>query len=101
MYSTDANKVVSFPRFRGSNSAPAWSPDGSQIMFSYSMLGNPELFVTDANGSHPKPLTYSNAASTSPTWNHKTGQTPVFVSDRHDTHKLYILNANATNTTRL
>ena len=60
MYSVDANKVVSFPRFRGSNSAPAWAPDGSQIMFSSSMLGNPELFVTDANGSRPKRLTYSS-----------------------------------------
>ncbi len=55
MYSVDANKTVSFPRFRGSNSAPAWSPDGSQIMFCSSMLlGNPELFVVDANGSRPK-----------------------------------------------
>src|SRR6202140_1921153 len=34
MYSVDANKVVSFPRFRGTNSSPAWSPDGSQIIFS-------------------------------------------------------------------
>src|SRR5712671_3587585 len=60
MYSVDANKVVSFPRFRGSNSAPAWSPDGSQIMFCSSMLlGNPELFVVDANGSRPKRITFS------------------------------------------
>ncbi len=101
MYSTDANKVVSFARFRGSSSAPAWSPDGSQIMFSSSMLGNPELFVTDANGGRPKRLTYSTAASTSPTWNPKTGQSVVFVSDRGGIPKLYMMNADGTNTTEL
>jgi len=82
MYSVDANKVVSFPRFRGSNSAPAWSPDGAQIMFSSSMGGNPELYVADANGGRPKRITFYNAASTSPAWNPKTGQSVVFVSDR-------------------
>jgi TolB protein len=101
MYSVDANKVVSFPRFRGSNSAPAWSPDGSQIMFCSSMLGNPELFVTDSNGGRPKRITYSTAASTSPTWNPKTGQSVVFVSDRGGIPKLYMMNADGTNTTEL
>jgi TolB protein len=101
MYSVDTNKVVSFARFRGSNSAPAWSPDGSQIMFSSSMLGNPELFVTDANGGRPKRVTYSTAASTSPTWNPKTGQSVVFVSDRGGIPKLYMMNADGTNTTEL
>jgi TolB protein len=102
MYSVDANKVVSFPRFRGSNSAPAWSPDGSQIMFSSSMLlGNPELFVAESNGGRPKRVTFSSAASTSPAWNPKTGQSVVFVSDRGGIPKLYMMNADGTNTTEL
>jgi TolB protein len=101
MYSVDANKVLNFPRFRGSNSAPAWSPDGSQIMFSSSMLSNPELFVTDSNGGRPKRVTFATGASTSPTWNSKTGQTVVFVSDRGGIPKLYMMNADGTNTTEL
>ena len=102
MYSMDANKVVSFVRYRGSNSAPTWSPDGSQIMFSSSMLGgNPELFVADANGSRAKRITYATGASTSPAWNPKTGQTVVFVSDRGGIPKLYLMNADGTNTTEL
>ena len=102
MYSVDANKSVSFPRFRGSNSAPAWSPDGSQIMFCSSMLlGNPELFVVDANGSRPKRITFSTAANTSPAWNPKTGQSVVFVSDRGGIPKLYMMNADGTNTSEL
>jgi TolB protein len=102
MYSMDAGKVVSFPRFRGTNSAPAWSPDGTQLMFSSSMQGTPDLFVSDVNGAHPKRLTYSGiGGATSPTWNPKTGQSVVFVSDRGGIPKLYMMNADGTNVTEL
>ena len=97
MYSVDAGKVIAFPRFRGTNSAPAWSPDGAQLIFSSSMLGNPELFVTDTSGGKPKRLTFSNGGSTSPAWNPKTGQSIVFVSDRGGIPKLYMMNADGTN----
>ena len=98
MYSMDSNRVISFPRFRGTNSAPAWSPDGTQLIFSSSMAGNPELYVTDVNGSKPKRLTFSTGGSTSPSWNPKTGQSVVFVSDRGGIPKLYMMNADGTNT---
>lgn len=101
MYSLDANKIVAFPRFRGTNSAPCWSPDGSQIMFSSSMNGNPELYSIDSNGGRPKRLTYEHGASTSPEWNPKTGQTVAFVSDRSGIPKLYLMNADGTNTVLL
>ena len=101
MYSVDANKVVTFPRYRGTNSSPAWSPDGSHLMFSSSMLGNPELFLTDASGSTPKRLTFANGASTSPAWNPKTGQSVVFVSDRGGIPKLFMMNADGTNSAEI
>jgi TolB protein len=101
MYSVDAGKVITFPRYRGSNSAPAWSPDGTHLIFSSSMLGNPELFVADANGGTPKRLTFSNGANTSPAWNPKTGQTVVFVSDRGGIPKLFMMNADGTNSTEI
>ena len=101
MYSMDTGKLVSFPRFRGTNTTPAWSPDGTQIVFSSSMLGNPELFVSDVNGLHPKRLTIANGASLSPTWNPKTGQTIAFVSDRGGFPQLYLMNSDGTTTTKL
>jgi TolB protein len=98
MYSMDAGKVISFPRFRGTNSAPAWSPDGTQLMFSSSMQGTPELYVTDSSGGKPKRLTLSGVGgATSPTWNPKTGQSVVFVSDRGGIPKLYMMNADGSN----
>ncbi len=57
MYSFDANKLVSFARYRGTNNSPTWSPDGMQVMFSSSMQGNPALYVTDASGNRPKRIT--------------------------------------------
>ncbi len=89
MYSMDTGKLVSFPQFKGSNSSPSWNPDGSQIIFSSSMQGNPELYVCEANGGRPRRLTNSSGANTSATWNPKTGQTVVFVSDRGGVPQLY------------
>jgi TolB protein len=101
MYSMDANRMVSFPRYRGTNSAPAWSADGSQVVFSSSMGGNPELYSISAGGSGLKRLTFSNGASTSPAWNPKTNATIAFVSDRSGVPKLYLMNADGTNAQNL
>lgn len=102
MYSLDANKVVSFPTFKGTNSAPSWSPDGSQLVFSSSMNGNPEIYSINASGSGVKRLTFSNAsASTSPAWNPKTGQSIAYVSDRSGVPKLYLMNSDGTDSTVL
>jgi TolB protein len=97
IYSTLTSHLVSFPRFRGTNSSPSWSPDGSQLMFMSSMLGSPELFITDASGSRPKRLTFSNGANTSPSWNPKTGQQVAFVSDRGGIPQLFTMNSDGTN----
>ncbi|MBZ5643748.1 MAG: translocation protein TolB [Acidobacteriia bacterium] len=96
IYSAASNRLISWPRFQGTNSSPAWSPDGSQLMFMSSMYGNPELFITDASGARPKRLTYSNGANTSPTFNPKTGQQVAFVSDRGGIPQLYTMNADGT-----
>jgi len=101
MYSIDTGKVISFPRFAGTNITPAWSPDGAQIIFSSSMQGNPELYVCDVNCNRPKRLTPSNGANMSPVWNPKTGQTIAFVSDRGGTPQLYLMNADGTGATKI
>jgi len=101
MYSVDAGKVVSFPRFKGTNSAPSWSPDGSKIVFSSSMAGNPELYSINSGGGDLKRLTFANGASTSPAWNPKTAQSIAFVSDRTGVPKLYMMNADGTDATNL
>jgi TolB protein len=83
VYSTLTSHLISWPRFKG-----------SQIMFMSSMLGNPELFITDSSGQRPKRLTFSNGANTSPSWNPKTGQQVAFVSDRGGIPQLYTMNSD-------
>ena len=101
MYSMDSGRTVAFPRFKGTNTTPTWSPDGTQLIFSSSMVGNPELYVCDVNGGRPKRLTFASGASISPTWNPKTGQTIAFVSDRGGYPQLYLMNSDGTSTTKI
>ena len=94
VYSTVSSRLLNWPRYRGTNSSPAWSPDGTKVMFMSSMLGNPELFIAEADGSHPRRLTHSTGADTSASWNPKTGQQVAFVSDRGGTPQLYTMDAD-------
>ncbi|HEV2298830.1 MAG TPA: hypothetical protein VGR72_09970 [Candidatus Acidoferrales bacterium] len=101
MYSLLTNRLISFPRFPGTSASPAWSPDGTELAFMSSVHGDPEVYVTDANGQHMHQLTYSAAVSTSPTWNPKTGQSIIFVSDRGGLPDLYQMNADGSNLQRI
>jgi TolB protein len=94
MYSMLTGKMISWPRFKGTNSAPAWSPDGGKVMFMSSMYGNPELFVADGDGGHLNRITHSVGANTSAAWNPKTGQQVAFVSDRGGVPQLYTMDAD-------
>ncbi|MGB7171930.1 MAG: hypothetical protein WBD23_00110 [Candidatus Acidiferrales bacterium] len=97
IYSTLTNRLMAFPRFPGTNSSPAFSPDGTQIAFMASFQGDPEIFVTDPTGRHMHRLTYSLGVSTSPAWNPKTGQQIIFVSDRGGLPDLYEMSADGSN----
>jgi TolB protein len=101
MYSFETGRRVAFMRYKGTNSSPAWSPDGSKLMFMSSMHGDPEIFMIDSSGGNLRRITYSAGVDTSPAWNPKTGQQVVFVSDRGGVPQLYIMNADGSNTQKL
>jgi TolB protein len=101
IYSMDSDRMITFPRYRGSNSSPAWLPDGTQIAFMSSQNGDPEIYVASTDGSKLKRLTFSAGVSTSPTFNPKTGQQIVFVSDRAGDPMLYMANSDGTNVQKI
>lgn len=101
MYSEVSNRLIAFPRFRGTNSSPAWSPDGSQIAFMSSQNGDPEIYVADASGAHMHRITFAAGVNTSPVWNPKTGKQMVFVSDRGGAPVLYLSDSDGSNVAKL
>ncbi|MGH9714979.1 MAG: Tol-Pal system beta propeller repeat protein TolB [Candidatus Acidiferrales bacterium] len=101
IYSTASDRLIAFPRYRGTNSSPAWSPDGMQLAFMSSQGGDPQIYVSDADGSHMHKMTFSAGVSTSPAWNPKTGKQIVFVSDRGGEPVLYIANSDGSNVERI
>ena len=101
IYSSVSNRLIAFPRYRGTNSSPAWSPDGSQIAFMSSQNGDPEIYVADANGAKLHRITFAAGVSTSPTWNPKTGKQMVFVSDRGGSPVLYLSDSDGSNVQKL
>jgi len=101
IYSAASNRLITFPRFRGTNSSPAWSPDGTQIAFMSSQNGDPEIYVSDTNGARLRRVTFAAGVSTEPAWNPKTGKQMVFVSDRGGEPALYLANSDGTNAQKI
>ncbi|MBZ5720499.1 MAG: Tol-Pal system beta propeller repeat protein TolB [Acidobacteriia bacterium] len=101
MYSMDLNRLVTFPRFGGTNLSPAWTPDGTKLAFSSSRSGAPELYVVDASGANLKRLTSSRGPDVSPVWNRKTGAQLAFVSGRTGLPQIYLMDADGTNLQRV
>jgi len=101
IYSTVSNRLIAFPRFRGTNSSPAWSPDGSQIAFMSSQNGDPEIYVIGSDGARLHRITFAAGVNTSPVWNPRTGRQMVFVSDRGGIPVLYLSDSDGSNVQKL
>ena len=101
MYSTDLNRLVSFPRFGGTNLSPAWSSDGTKLAFSSSRSGDPEIYTVDQSGGNLKRVTSFKGPDVSPVWNRKTNAQIAWVSGRTGLPQIYTMEADGTNVQRL
>jgi TolB protein len=101
MYSLDLNRLVSFPRFGGTNLSPAWSSDGTKLAFSSSRSGDPEIYTVDSSGANLKRVTSFKGPDVSPAWNRKTGAQIAWVSGRTGLPQVYTMEADGTNVQRL
>jgi TolB protein len=97
MFSFDLNRLVSFPRFNGTNLSPAWSPDGVKLAFSSSRSGDPEIYIIDQSGGNLHRITDSKGPDVSPVWNRKTGSQIAWVSGRTGLPQIYIMESDGTN----
>jgi len=99
MYSLLLGRTVAFNG--GSNSgAPAWTSDGSQLAFSSSRSGHPEIWVADTEGRIAHQVT-NFGSDTSPTWNPKTNAQIAFISGRSHLPQLYIMESDGSGVQRM
>ncbi|HWY58977.1 MAG TPA: hypothetical protein VNZ03_31230 [Terriglobales bacterium] len=101
MYSIDLNRLVSFPKFGGTNLSPAWSGDGTKLAFSSSRSGDSEIYTVDQSGANLKRITSSKGPDVSPVWNRKTGGQIAWVSGRTGLPQIYTMEADGTNVQRV
>jgi TolB protein len=74
--------------------SPTWSPDGRRIAFVSDREGTPQVWVVNADGSNPHPVTFQGSYNQSPDWSPK-GDLIVFTSrDEKYVFDLFTVNPN-------
>jgi len=75
--------------FKGSNSAPAWSPDGRTLAVALTRDGLSQIYLVSADGgSAPRRLTTSSGIDTEPVFS-PDGKSLFFTSDRGGSPQIY------------
>ncbi len=72
------------------DTAPAWSPDGTQIVFASRREQNWDLYIMRSDGSHMRRLTDDPGYDSDPAWS-PDGTRIAFTSSRNGNLDLYIL----------
>lgn len=77
---------------------PAWSPDGSKVVYSNSQTGPTELFVYDFATRNSRQITFSQQAiyNQRPSWS-PDGKQIVFKSNLSGNWQIWIVNADGSN----
>lgn len=101
IFSLILGRMVAFPEAGGTNLSPAWSPDGRQIAYSSSRTGDPEIWVSDTNGSLARRITSFRGPDVSPVYNPRTGAQIAWISGRTGLPQLYTMNADGSSPQRL
>lgn len=66
--SPDGSGMRNLTRARGIDTAPTWSPTGTQIAFISDRSGGPQVWVMDADGSNVQRLVTEGGHCDSPSW---------------------------------
>lgn len=102
VHDVDTGKRRLVANFKGSNSAPAWSPDGKTLALTLSRDGGSQLFLLDlgTSSAEPRRLAASTAIDTEPVFT-ADGRFIYFVSDRGGSPQIYKIAATGGNAERI
>ncbi len=79
--------------FGGTNSSPAFSPNGRRIAMSLSGKGSSDIYIADETGKNLRPITQQKSIETSPSWS-PDGRWIAIESDLPGKPQLYEIAAN-------
>lgn len=85
--------------YKGSNSAPAWSPTGAMAAV-LTLSGLSQIYLIDGQGGSPKRLTNTYGIDTQPVYS-PDGQSIYFVSDRGGNPQIYRMSAGGGSAERI
>ncbi|MCA9545625.1 MAG: PD40 domain-containing protein [Myxococcales bacterium] len=101
LFKLEGGKTSPFSSHSGLNTGAVLSPKGGVVAATLSKDGNAEIYLLDANsGAVKKRLTNSWGIDTSPTWS-PDGTRIAFVSDRHGSPQIWVMNADGSDQKRL
>jgi TolB protein len=86
----DGSDVKKLTDGEGTDSWPAWAPDGKRIAFVTHRDGNYDVHLMNADGTGRANLTAHPAQDTSPAWS-PDGKKLAFISDRSGSAEVYVL----------
>jgi TolB protein len=94
MFSLVLGRMVNFQGVGGTNLSPAWAPNGKEIAYSSSRSGDPEIWISDANGALARRITSFRGPDVSPVYNPRTGSQIAWISGRTGLPQLYIMDTD-------
>jgi len=86
--------------FRGSNSAPAWAPDGRKLAVTLTKEGGSQIFLINPDGSGAQRILTSQGIDTEANFT-PDGQSLLFTSDRGGSPQIYRLDLRTNAVERL
>ena len=101
MYSMLLGRMVNLPVSGGTNLSPAWSPNGRELAYSSSRTGDPEIWISDANGGLARRVTSFRGPDVSPVFNPKTGAQIAWISGRTGLPQMYVMEADGSGVQRM
>jgi TolB protein len=101
MFSLVLGRMVNFTGVGGTNLSPAWAPNGKEIAYSSSRSGDPEIWISDANGALARRITSFRGPDVSPVFNPRTGSQIAWISGRTGLPQLYVMDTDGSAVQRM
>ena len=83
-----SGKVQTIAKFKGVNSAPSFSPDGTKLAYSSSRHGSPDVFIYDLASRQHQRISTHWGIDTEPSWT-PDGNALIFTSSRSGKAQVY------------